>query len=219
MRLPRAARERLSQRPPGRPGVVHPDPPADRERPHSDQRRAGRAATSREPEPCCPSRPGCDDRPRLRAGGPGRVGLALPNCLAVAEVMQRHKIGSPIKKALANRRTSPTSARIPPGDHRPGSIQRGQGPAGGGPRSARCQRSTGTAMAAGRHRPEQGSVRAGNLVRGSDQQGCPACRPAVMITGHVPAVRVRHEALLFRMEVRDRPSPRRRSGEVKLEAA
>jgi hypothetical protein len=30
---------------------------------------------------------------------------------------------------------------------------------------------------------------------------------------------VRHEALLFRMEVRDRPSPRRRSGEVKLEAA
>ena len=74
-------------------------------------------------------------------------------------------------------------------------------------------------MAAGRHRPEQGSVRAGNLVRGSDQQGCPACRPAVMITGHVPAVRVRHEALLFRMEVRDRPSPRRRSGEVKLEAA
>jgi hypothetical protein len=40
-----------------------------------------------------------------------------------------------------------------------------------------------------------------------------------MITGHVPAVYVRHEALLFRMEVRDRPSPRRRSGEVKLEAA
>jgi hypothetical protein len=31
----------------------------------------------------------------------------------------------------------------------------------------------------------------------------------------VPAVRVRHEALLFRMEVRDRPSPRRRSGGVK----
>ena len=30
---------------------------------------------------------------------------------------------------------------------------------------------------------------------------------------------VRHEALLFRMEVGDRPSPRRRSGEVKLEAA
>ena len=32
-------------------------------------------------------------------------------------------------------------------------------------------------------------------------------------------VRVRHEALLFRMEVRDRPSPRRRSGGAKLEAA
>jgi len=30
---------------------------------------------------------------------------------------------------------------------------------------------------------------------------------------------LRHEALLFRMEVKDRPSPRRRSGEVKLEAA
>jgi hypothetical protein len=29
---------------------------------------------------------------------------------------------------------------------------------------------------------------------------------------------VRHEALVFRMEVRDRPSPRRRSGGVKLEA-
>jgi hypothetical protein len=38
-----------------------------------------------------------------------------------------------------------------------------------------------------------------------------------MITDHVPAVRVRREALLFRMEVRDRPSPRRRSGGVKLE--
>ena len=32
-------------------------------------------------------------------------------------------------------------------------------------------------------------------------------------------IRLRHEALLFRMEVRDRPSPRRRSGGVKLEAA
>jgi hypothetical protein len=32
-------------------------------------------------------------------------------------------------------------------------------------------------------------------------------------------LRVRHEALLFRMEVRDRPSPRRRSGGAKLEAA
>ena len=30
---------------------------------------------------------------------------------------------------------------------------------------------------------------------------------------------VRHEALVFRMEVRDRPSPCRRSGGVKLEAA
>jgi hypothetical protein len=30
---------------------------------------------------------------------------------------------------------------------------------------------------------------------------------------------VRHEALLFRMEVKDRPSPRHRSGGVKLRAA
>jgi hypothetical protein len=30
---------------------------------------------------------------------------------------------------------------------------------------------------------------------------------------------VRHEALVFRMEVKDRPSPRRRSGGVKLEEA
>jgi hypothetical protein len=32
-------------------------------------------------------------------------------------------------------------------------------------------------------------------------------------------ISVRHEALLFRMEVEDRPSPRRRSGGVKLRAA
>src|SRR3984885_11588700 len=33
-------------------------------------------------------------------------------------------------------------------------------------------------------------VRAENLVRGCDQQGCRPCRPVVMITGHVPAVRL-----------------------------
>ena len=33
-------------------------------------------------------------------------------------------------------------------------------------------------------------VRAGNLVHGSDQQGCSSGCPAVMITDHVPAVRV-----------------------------
>jgi hypothetical protein len=32
-------------------------------------------------------------------------------------------------------------------------------------------------------------------------------------------ISVRHEALLFRMEVEDRPSPCRRSGGVKLRAA
>ena len=62
-------------------------------------------------------------------------------------------------------------------------------------------------------------VGAENPVRGSDQQSCPPGAPDVMIADHVPAVRVRHEALLFRMGVRDRPSPRRRSGGVKLGAA
>ena len=33
-------------------------------------------------------------------------------------------------------------------------------------------------------------VRAENLVHRCDQQSCPPCRPAVMITGHVPAVRL-----------------------------
>ena len=33
-------------------------------------------------------------------------------------------------------------------------------------------------------------VRAENVIRGCDQQRCPPCRPAVMITGHVPAVRL-----------------------------
>jgi MFS family permease len=34
------------------------------------------------------------------------------------------------------------------------------------------------------------AVRAGNLVRGSDQQGCPPSHPDMMITGHVPSVRL-----------------------------
>jgi len=33
-------------------------------------------------------------------------------------------------------------------------------------------------------------VRAENLIHGCDQQRCPPRRPAVMITGHVPAVRL-----------------------------
>jgi hypothetical protein len=36
----------------------------------------------------------------------------------------------------------------------------------------------------------QRPVRAGNPVHGCDQQSCPASRPAVMITNHVPAVRL-----------------------------
>ena len=36
-------------------------------------------------------------------------------------------------------------------------------------------------------------VRAENLVHGSDQQGCFPGRPAVMINGHVPGVRVPHD--------------------------
>ena len=57
-----------------------------------------------------------------------------------------------------------------------------------------------------------------------DQQGTQQAQPHPGADHHrrrdlaAPA-RVRHEALLFRMEVRDRPSPRRRSGGVKLEAA
>jgi hypothetical protein len=34
------------------------------------------------------------------------------------------------------------------------------------------------------------AVRAENLVRGSGQQGCSPGRPGVMISDHVPAVRV-----------------------------
>jgi len=44
-----------------------------------------------------------------------------------------------------------------------------------------------------RCRVEKGApatVRAENLVHGSDQQSCSPCRLAVMITGHVPAVHV-----------------------------
>jgi hypothetical protein len=41
---------------------------------------------------------------------------------------------------------------------------------------------------------------------------CTACRVTHVLL-------VRHEALLIRMEVEDHPSPRRRSGRVKLEAA
>jgi hypothetical protein len=33
-------------------------------------------------------------------------------------------------------------------------------------------------------------VGAENLVHGSDQQSCSLCRPAVMIAGHVPAIRL-----------------------------
>jgi hypothetical protein len=38
--------------------------------------------------------------------------------------------------------------------------------------------------------PQAAPVRAENLVRSCDQQSCPPSRPAVMITGHVPAVRL-----------------------------
>ena len=62
-------------------------------------------------------------------------------------------------------------------------------------------------------------VGAENRIHGSESAELLAQRSPVMITDHVPAVRLRHEALLFRMEVRDRPSPCRRSGRVKLEAA
>ena len=35
-----------------------------------------------------------------------------------------------------------------------------------------------------------GLVGAENLLRGSDQQSCSLCLPAVMIAGHVPTVRL-----------------------------
>ena len=38
--------------------------------------------------------------------------------------------------------------------------------------------------------PARERVRAENLVRRCDQQSCPSGRPAMMITGHVPAVRL-----------------------------
>ena len=50
---------------------------------------------------------------------------------------------------------------------------------------------TATAAAFGYSRPSYyQAVRAENLVHGSDQQSCSSGRPAVMITDHVPAVRV-----------------------------
>ena len=50
----------------------------------------------------------------------------------------------------------------------------------------------------------------------AEYPGRRACRPLQVAVGRV---RLRHEALSLRMEVKDRPSPRRRSGGVKLEAA
>ena len=40
------------------------------------------------------------------------------------------------------------------------------------------------------HKDQWAHARAENLIRGCDQQRCSPCRPAVMITGHVPAVRL-----------------------------
>ena len=51
---------------------------------------------------------------------------------------------------------------------------------------SRAFRSSIEAQAPGR----AGTVRAENLVRGPDQQSCLLTRPAVMITGHVPAIRL-----------------------------
>ncbi|MFE4869883.1 hypothetical protein [Streptomyces sp. NPDC056682] len=46
-----------------------------------------------------------------------------------------------------------------------------------------------------------------------------ATRERRLLGVQVRTLSVRHEALLFRTEVEDHPSPRRRIGEVKLEAA
>jgi hypothetical protein len=45
------------------------------------------------------------------------------------------------------------------------------------------------------------TVRAEKVVHGSDQQGCPPGRPAVVIAGHVPAVRVHPEHAGYRVAV------------------
>src|SRR5215472_17954719 len=55
-------------------------------------------------------------------------------------------------------------------------------------RRRRCGRSSRTPGST-RLRAGTAPVRAGNLVHGSDQQGCGPSRLTVMITGHVPAVR------------------------------
>jgi hypothetical protein len=48
-----------------------------------------------------------------------------------------------------------------------------------------------------------------------------AQKKAIVVVAHamIVIIWVRREALSLRMEVKDRPSPRRRSGGVKLEAA
>jgi hypothetical protein len=46
-------------------------------------------------------------------------------------------------------------------------------------------------------------VRAENLIHGSDQHSYSSGALPVMVTGHVPAVRLRHEALVSRTEVED----------------
>jgi len=70
----------------------------------------------------------------------------------------------------------------------------------------------------------------GSLIRGSPgRAGAASTKPRRFSTagwagrgerdGKVYARNVRHEALFVRVEVKDRPSPCRRSGGVKLEAA
>jgi hypothetical protein len=51
--------------------------------------------------------------------------------------------------------------------------------------------------------PRYEPVRAGNLVHGSDQQGCSSGCPAVMITDHVPAVRVPPDYARLRLSRRE----------------
>jgi hypothetical protein len=63
-----------------------------------------------------------------------------------------------------------------------------------------------------------GRLRPVRVMRGPDPEVVPR-RSRCRQCGGTHVLLVRHEALLIRMEVEDRPSPRRRSGRVKLEAA
>src|ERR1035438_7741019 len=60
----------------------------------------------------------------------------------------------------------------------------------------------------------RGPVRAENLVRSCDQRSCPHYRPAMMITGHVPAVRLPPDHAADLVAAADRKSKRLNSSHL-----